>query len=45
MSHVAIVARVTVKEGKADEYIAAFARLIGQARRSLARSSMPSTAR
>ena len=31
MSHVAIVARVTVKEGKANEYIAAFARLIGQA--------------
>jgi len=27
----AIVARVTVEEGKADEYIAAFARLIGQA--------------
>jgi quinol monooxygenase YgiN len=31
VSHVAIVARVTVKEGKANEYIAAFARLIGQA--------------
>jgi quinol monooxygenase YgiN len=31
VSHVAIVARVTVKEGKADEYIAAFARLLAQA--------------
>jgi (4S)-4-hydroxy-5-phosphonooxypentane-2,3-dione isomerase len=31
VSHVAIVARVTVKEGKADKYIAAFARLLGQA--------------
>ena len=31
MSHVAIVARVTVKEGKADEYIAAFAPLLAQA--------------
>jgi quinol monooxygenase YgiN len=31
VSQVAIVARVTVKEGKADEYIAAFARLIAQA--------------
>ena len=31
MSHVAIVARVTVREGKADEYIAAFAPLLGQA--------------
>jgi hypothetical protein len=28
MSHVAIVAHVTVKEGKADEYIAAFAPLL-----------------
>ncbi len=33
MSHVAIVARVTVKEGKADEYVAAFAPLLEQARR------------
>lgn len=31
MSHVAIVARVTVKEGRADEYVAAFAPLLGQA--------------
>lgn len=31
MSHVAICARVTVKEGKADEYIAAFAPLLEQA--------------
>ena len=31
MSHIAIVARVTVREGKADEYIAAFAPLLGQA--------------
>lgn len=31
MSHVAIVARVTVKEGRADEYIAAFAPLLEQA--------------
>jgi (4S)-4-hydroxy-5-phosphonooxypentane-2,3-dione isomerase len=31
VSHVAIVARVTVKEGKADEYIAAFAPLLEQA--------------
>lgn len=31
MSHVAIVARVTVKEGKADEYIAAFSPLLEQA--------------
>jgi (4S)-4-hydroxy-5-phosphonooxypentane-2,3-dione isomerase len=31
VSHVAIVARVTVMEGKADEYIAAFARLLEQA--------------
>ena len=28
MSHVAICARVTVKEGKADKYIAAFAPLL-----------------
>ena len=31
MSHVAIVARVTIKEGKADEYLAAFAPLLEQA--------------
>ena len=31
MSHVAIVARVTVKEGRTDEYIAAFAPLVDQA--------------
>ena len=31
MSHVAICARVTVKEGKAADYIAAFARLLEQA--------------
>jgi quinol monooxygenase YgiN len=31
VSHVAIVARVTVKEGKADEYVAAFAPLVEQA--------------
>jgi (4S)-4-hydroxy-5-phosphonooxypentane-2,3-dione isomerase len=31
VSHVAIAARVTVKEGKADEYIAAFAPLLEQA--------------
>jgi (4S)-4-hydroxy-5-phosphonooxypentane-2,3-dione isomerase len=31
VSHVAIVARVTVKEGKAGEYIAAFAPLLEQA--------------
>jgi quinol monooxygenase YgiN len=31
MPHVAIVARVTVREGKASEYIAAFASLIEQA--------------
>ena len=31
MSHVAIVARVTVKEGKAGEYVAAFAPLLDQA--------------
>jgi autoinducer 2-degrading protein len=29
--HVAIVARVTVKEGKADEYVAAFVPLLDQA--------------
>jgi autoinducer 2-degrading protein len=29
--HVAIVARVTVNEGKADEYVAAFASLLEQA--------------
>ena len=33
MSHVAIVARVTVKEGAADEYIAAFAPLLEQAKK------------
>ena len=32
MSHVAIVARVTVKEGKADEYVAAFESLLEQAK-------------
>jgi (4S)-4-hydroxy-5-phosphonooxypentane-2,3-dione isomerase len=31
VSHVAIVARVTVKEGRADEYVAAFAPLLEQA--------------
>jgi quinol monooxygenase YgiN len=31
VSHVAIVARVTVKEGKADEYLAAFRPLLEQA--------------
>ncbi len=31
MSHVAIVARVTVKEGKAGDYLAAFAPLLEQA--------------
>jgi (4S)-4-hydroxy-5-phosphonooxypentane-2,3-dione isomerase len=31
MPHVAIVARVTVREGKAGEYVAAFAPLIEQA--------------
>jgi (4S)-4-hydroxy-5-phosphonooxypentane-2,3-dione isomerase len=31
VSHVAIVARVTVREGKADEYVAAFAPLLEQA--------------
>jgi autoinducer 2-degrading protein len=29
--HVAIVARVTIKEGRADEYVAAFAPLLEQA--------------
>ena len=33
MSQVAIVARVTVKEGRADEYIAAFVPLLDQAER------------
>jgi (4S)-4-hydroxy-5-phosphonooxypentane-2,3-dione isomerase len=31
VSRIAIVARVTVKEGKADEYVAAFAPLLEQA--------------
>ena len=31
MSHVAIVARVTVKEGRANEYVAAFVPLLEQA--------------
>jgi (4S)-4-hydroxy-5-phosphonooxypentane-2,3-dione isomerase len=31
VSHVAIVAHVTVKEGKANEYVAAFAPLLEQA--------------
>jgi len=31
VSHLAIVARVTVREGKADEYVAAFAPLLEQA--------------
>ena len=31
MPHVAIAARVTVREGKADEYLAAFAPLLDQA--------------
>lgn len=31
MPHVAIVARVTVKEGRAGEYVAAFAPLLDQA--------------
>ena len=31
MSYVAIVARVTVKEGRADEYVAAFVPLLEQA--------------
>ena len=33
MSQVAIVARVTVKEGKAGQYLAAFAPLLEQARK------------
>jgi quinol monooxygenase YgiN len=33
MPHVAIVARVTVKEGRAGEYVAAFASLLEQAER------------
>ena len=33
MSQVAIVARVTVKEGKAGQYVAAFAPLLEQARK------------
>ena len=33
MSHVAIVARVTVKEGKADEYVAAFTPLLEQVKK------------
>jgi (4S)-4-hydroxy-5-phosphonooxypentane-2,3-dione isomerase len=33
VAQVAIVARVTVKEGKADEYVAAFAPLLAQAER------------
>jgi autoinducer 2-degrading protein len=33
VSRVAIVARVTVKEGRADEYVAAFAPLLEQAER------------
>ena len=33
MSQVAIAARVTVKEGKAEQYIAAFAPLLEQARK------------
>jgi (4S)-4-hydroxy-5-phosphonooxypentane-2,3-dione isomerase len=33
MAHIAIVARVTVKEGKTGEYIAAFAPLLEQARK------------
>ena len=32
MSHVAIVARVTVKEGRASEYVAAFEPLLEQAK-------------
>ena len=31
MSHIAIVARITVKDGKANEYVAAFAPLLEQA--------------
>jgi (4S)-4-hydroxy-5-phosphonooxypentane-2,3-dione isomerase len=33
VSNVAIVARVAVKEGKADEYVAAFAPLLEQAKK------------
>jgi (4S)-4-hydroxy-5-phosphonooxypentane-2,3-dione isomerase len=33
VSQVAIVARVTVKEGKAEQYVAAFAPLLEQARK------------
>jgi quinol monooxygenase YgiN len=33
VSHVAIIARVTVKEGKAEQYIATFAPLLEQARK------------
>ena len=33
MSQVAILARVTVKEGKAEQYLAAFAPLLEQARK------------
>lgn len=33
MPHVVIVARVTVKEGRTDEYLAAFAPLLAQAER------------
>ena len=33
MSHVAIVARVTVEEGKADEYVAAFTPLLEQVKK------------
>ena len=32
MSHVSVVARVTVKEGRADEYVAAFGPLLEQAK-------------
>jgi quinol monooxygenase YgiN len=31
VARIAVVARVTVKEGKADEYVAAFAPLLEQA--------------
>ena len=33
MPHVVIIARVTVKEGRADEHVAAFAPLLEQAKR------------
>ena len=33
MARIAIVARVTVKQGRAGEYLAAFARLLAQAER------------